>query len=137
MLQVFAHFLSLSNPSKTVFPVLNVAREELPLKTEVVHCLEKKLGLQMSDLICRDELSFDNFRKLEIVLVDHHALTGADSQFSDQVYLTSFPKRPSRPQDGNAVFFQLQQPNQVNLKVFFIVGHSYSVEPLNCLPKLT
>ena len=135
MLQVFAHFLSLSNPSKTVVPVLNVARAELPLKTEVVHCLEKKLGLQMSDLICRDELSFDSFRKLEIVLVDHHALTGADVQFSDQVYFNIFPKTAIKASRWQCCFFQLQQPNQVNLKVFLY--HSYSVEPLNCLPNLT
>ena len=77
--------MSLVNPSKTVVPVLNVAREELPLKTEVVHCLKKKLGLEMSDLICRDELSFANFNNLEIVLVDHHVLTGTDIQFSDKV----------------------------------------------------
>jgi hypothetical protein len=41
----------------------------------------------MSDLICRDELLFEDFQNFQIVLVDHHALTGKDDQFSDKVYI--------------------------------------------------
>ena len=84
---VFAHFLSQQNPSKTVIPILNVLREELPLKTEVIHCLQTKLGLKVSDLICRDDLQIDGLDNFEMVLVDHHALTGKDVQFADKAKL--------------------------------------------------
>ena len=84
---VFAHFLSEQNPSKTVIPMLNVLREELPLKTEVIHCLQTKLGLKVSDLICRDDLQLENLENFEMFLVDHHALTGKDVQFADKAKL--------------------------------------------------
>ena len=88
---VFAHFLSQQNPSKTVIPLLNVLRDELPLKTEVIHCLQTKLGLQVSDLVCRDDFPLENLENFEMVLVDHHALTGKDVQFTKKAKLeTSF-----------------------------------------------
>ena len=84
---VFAHFLSQQNPSKTVIPLLNVLRDELPLKTEVIHCLQTKLGLQVSDLVCRDDFPLENLENFEMVLVDHHALTGKDVQFTKKAKL--------------------------------------------------
>ena len=90
---VYAHHLSTANPSKVVIPLLNVAREELPLKTEVVYCLETKLGLKVSELVCRDDLHFEDLGEFHLVLVDHHALTGKDIPFGNKVryhsYMTS------------------------------------------------
>ncbi|XP_053670822.1 exopolyphosphatase PRUNE1 [Anopheles nili] len=54
-----------------VFPVLNVIRDELPLKTEVTFYL-KKAGIKLDALICTDEIDWENETTLNIVLVDHH-----------------------------------------------------------------
>jgi len=83
---VYAHFLAQQNPTKDVLPMLNVLREELPLKTEVIHCIGTKLGLDISNILCRDDLPLESLSgEFQLVLVDHHALTGTDVQFSDQV----------------------------------------------------
>ena len=82
---VYAHHLSIANPAKVVIPLLNVVREELPLKTEVIYCLETKLRLEASNLVCRDELQFEDLGEFQIVLVDHHALTGKDILFNENV----------------------------------------------------
>ncbi len=66
--------------------MFNVLREELPLKTEVIHCIGTKLGLNVSNILCRDELPLESLGgEFQLVLVDHHALTGTDVQFSGQV----------------------------------------------------
>uniref|UniRef100_A0A182NZ79 DHHA2 domain-containing protein n=1 Tax=Anopheles dirus TaxID=7168 RepID=A0A182NZ79_9DIPT len=54
-----------------VVPVLNVARAELPLKTEVTYYL-KKQGITLDALICRDEIDWESERAVNVVLVDHH-----------------------------------------------------------------
>uniref|UniRef100_A0A182PYX4 DHHA2 domain-containing protein n=1 Tax=Anopheles epiroticus TaxID=199890 RepID=A0A182PYX4_9DIPT len=55
----------------TIFPVLNVTRTELPLKTEVTFYL-KRQGIALEDLICRDDIEWNAERTLNVVLVDHH-----------------------------------------------------------------
>ena len=83
---VYAHFLSQHNPTKLVVPMFNVLREELPLKTEVIHCIATKLGLNISNILCRDDLPLESLGgEFQLVLVDHHVLTGTDVQFSGQV----------------------------------------------------
>uniref|UniRef100_A0A182WQN4 DHHA2 domain-containing protein n=1 Tax=Anopheles minimus TaxID=112268 RepID=A0A182WQN4_9DIPT len=58
--------------STTVFPVLNVTRAELPLKTEVTFFI-KRHGIALDDLICRDEIDWNAQQEaFNIVLVDHH-----------------------------------------------------------------
>lgn len=53
-------------------PVLNVSREELPLKTEVVYYLRENL-FDLSDLICKDEIDLPEVADdTSYVLVDHH-----------------------------------------------------------------
>jgi len=80
---VYAHFLSHQNPTKIVLPMLNILREELPLKTEVIHCISTKLGLGISNILCRDDLPLESLGgEFQLVLVDHHALTGTDVQVS-------------------------------------------------------
>uniref|UniRef100_A0A182SGT7 DHHA2 domain-containing protein n=1 Tax=Anopheles maculatus TaxID=74869 RepID=A0A182SGT7_9DIPT len=59
------------NDSTVVFPVLNVTRAELPLKTEVTYFI-KRHGIVLDDLICRDEIDWNGETALNIVLVDHH-----------------------------------------------------------------
>ncbi|XP_001655485.2 exopolyphosphatase PRUNE1 [Aedes aegypti] len=59
--------------SDCVVPVLNVAREDLPLKTEVVYYLQEN-RIELTDLICRDEIDLpENVGgDTSYVLVDHH-----------------------------------------------------------------
>uniref|UniRef100_A0A182JNP7 DHHA2 domain-containing protein n=1 Tax=Anopheles christyi TaxID=43041 RepID=A0A182JNP7_9DIPT len=54
-----------------VFPVLNVTRAELPLKTEVTFFLKRE-GIALDVLICRDDIDWSAEQTLNVVLVDHH-----------------------------------------------------------------
>uniref|UniRef100_A0A182LRY8 DHHA2 domain-containing protein n=1 Tax=Anopheles culicifacies TaxID=139723 RepID=A0A182LRY8_9DIPT len=61
--------------SAAVFPVLNVTRAELPLKTEVTFFI-KRHGIALDDLICRDEIDWNAKQQaLNVILVDHHVTT--------------------------------------------------------------
>jgi exopolyphosphatase len=59
-----------------VVPVINATREQLPLKTEVCHWLVKN-GIDLENLLCRDEISLKTIE--QFVLVDHHV-----SEFNDK-----------------------------------------------------
>lgn len=50
-------------------PVLNIPREKLPLKSEVVHFLGKN-AIQTDNVLCRDEVDLNRFTSY--ILVDHH-----------------------------------------------------------------
>lgn len=72
-----SHLLVKKSEEFLVAPVINSKREDLPLKTEVVFWL-KKHGIDINNLLCRDEIdlkSVENF-----VLVDHHV-----SEFNEKV----------------------------------------------------
>ncbi|XP_065079132.1 exopolyphosphatase PRUNE1 [Ochlerotatus camptorhynchus] len=65
-------FLKTVNGADCVVPVLNVSREELPLKTEVVYYLHEN-RFDLSDLICKDEINLPEVvDDTSYVLVDHH-----------------------------------------------------------------
>lgn len=64
-----------------VFPVINVSREDLRLRTEVIYFL-KKMNIPLDLLICKDEFNFQtlyNDSKLSLILVDHNVLAPSDS----------------------------------------------------------
>lgn len=61
----------------SVIPIVNVTRENFPLKTEVTHWL-KKHEIDLCNLICRDELQLNEINSF--ILVDHHV-----SPFHDKV----------------------------------------------------
>ncbi|KFB46089.1 AGAP004314-PA-like protein [Anopheles sinensis] len=54
-----------------VLPVLNVLRNELPLKTEVTFFL-KQHGICLDDLVCKNDIEWDREQNMNVVLVDHH-----------------------------------------------------------------
>ncbi|XP_062558595.1 exopolyphosphatase PRUNE1 [Armigeres subalbatus] len=66
-------FLRTVKGSDCVVPVLNVTREDLPLKTEVVYFLQEN-RVELNDLICKDEIDLPDGQRAETsyVLVDHH-----------------------------------------------------------------
>nr|XP_029719141.1 exopolyphosphatase PRUNE1-like [Aedes albopictus] len=65
-------FLQSVKGSDCIIPVLNVTREDLPLKTEVVYYLQEN-RFELNDLICRDEIRLPEVSgDTSFVLVDHH-----------------------------------------------------------------
>ncbi|XP_055609169.1 exopolyphosphatase PRUNE1 [Uranotaenia lowii] len=83
---------------ENVLPVLNVPREELVLKTEVVYYL-KSNQINTEDLICRDEVNLENNvdNSIKFILVDHH-ITGPNREIIATV--------DHRPVDPRAQFEQ-------------------------------
>ncbi|EFX74001.1 hypothetical protein DAPPUDRAFT_215335, partial [Daphnia pulex] len=79
---IFAYFLEQQKKFASVhLPVLNVAKKEFILKTEVVYFL-KRFNISSELLIFRDEICFKSLqenRKLKLVLVDHNILPNSDS----------------------------------------------------------
>ncbi|XP_023223877.1 uncharacterized protein LOC111625080 [Centruroides sculpturatus] len=64
-----------------VFPVINVPREDLRIRTEVTYFLTK-LNIPLDLLICKDEFDFErlhNDGNLSVILVDHNVLAPSDS----------------------------------------------------------
>lgn len=70
-------------------PVLNVPRDKLPLKSEVVHYLRQN-DILTENVICRDEVDISQF--CSYVLVDHHV-----SPFDPQKIKMVFDHRPRSP----------------------------------------
>ncbi|XP_052868639.1 exopolyphosphatase PRUNE1 [Anopheles cruzii] len=54
-----------------MFPVLNVLRSELPLKTEVTYFLKQR-GISLNNLTCSDEIKWEDETNTDLILVDHH-----------------------------------------------------------------
>jgi len=68
-------------------PVLNIPREDYPLKTEVVHFLAK-LGISSDHIVFRNDinlLSLKMKKKLKLVLVDHNILNSLDYNLDSSV----------------------------------------------------
>ncbi|CRK98356.1 CLUMA_CG011716, isoform A [Clunio marinus] len=62
-----------------VLPIINAKKVELPIKTEVTHWIIKN-NIELSNLICRDEINLDDVDKF--ILVDHHV-----SVFRDKCWI--------------------------------------------------
>ncbi|XP_026464366.1 exopolyphosphatase PRUNE1-like [Ctenocephalides felis] len=79
-------------------PVMNILKQEIPLKTEVVHFL-KQNDILLHNLIFRDSLDLSMLKNMsfEITLVDHHILSEYWIPFSSKVkeILDHRPKDPS------------------------------------------
>jgi exopolyphosphatase len=60
-----------------VVPVVNVAREELPLRTDIAFLFQSVLGVDLSALLCVDEVPLQALAesgRLRLTLVDHNQL---------------------------------------------------------------
>ncbi|KAJ8668423.1 hypothetical protein QAD02_010086, partial [Eretmocerus hayati] len=87
-----------------VLPVMNVSRREFRVKTEVVFFL-KRCQVSENLLTFRDEVNLGALHssgRLELVLVDHHTLTGEDTALADCVIevLDHRPHDPEWPWTG-------------------------------------
>ncbi|XP_045030228.1 exopolyphosphatase PRUNE1-like isoform X1 [Daphnia magna] len=85
---VFAFFLEHKKKFSSVhLPVLNIAKEDYCLKTEVVYFL-KRFNISSDHLIFRDDICLDSLKesgKLKLVLVDHNVLSNSDSNLDSSV----------------------------------------------------
>ncbi|XP_048511723.1 exopolyphosphatase PRUNE1 [Athalia rosae] len=73
--------------SIAVIPILNIPEKEFRLKTEVVYYLEK-YRISQQVLTFRDQIDLTGLSdegKLEVVLVDHHALCEKDKELAKSV----------------------------------------------------
>ena len=64
----FSHFLSFHTLS---LPFLNIPREDVPLRTEVIHSIGSK---NVENIPTRDDLDLLLLTNLTLILVDHHIL---------------------------------------------------------------
>jgi len=77
---VYAYFLSCREilQENIIVPLLNVASQDLALKTEVVKCMLACGGLRAENVPCLEEIDFQALKKkgvdFKLVLVDHHNL---------------------------------------------------------------
>ncbi len=80
---VYAH--SIHSIEKPAIPILNILREDLPLKTDVTFCFGKDLA---NHIPCRDDIKWKDLdpEELDLFLVDHHVLTfGEVSPFKNRL----------------------------------------------------
>lgn len=72
--------IKLSNNTRlSILPMLNIPRQQLPLKTEVTYFL-KECNVDLENIICKDEMPNEILESSDVILVDHHV-----SPFSRQV----------------------------------------------------
>ncbi|XP_033127283.1 protein prune homolog 2-like isoform X2 [Anneissia japonica] len=86
---VYAFYLSQKedSPQKPCIPCLNINREDLALRTETVHYLEKN-NINLNHLTCRDQINLGELHRddrLNLYLVDHNTLPGKDSEIEGAV----------------------------------------------------
>ena len=78
---VLAHHLN-SNNSRVVIPVLNIPKDDVPLRTEVIHTVGKNL---LSHVPTQDDIQLATISFLNLILVDHHVLLDAHAAFNDRI----------------------------------------------------
>ncbi|XP_061414669.1 exopolyphosphatase PRUNE1 isoform X2 [Lethenteron reissneri] len=99
---VYAHFLAKTRPAGTHvvhMPVLNISREDLPLRPDVCRLLGS-LGLSPAALTFRDEASLHTLharQKLTLTLVDHNLLPHMDTELEPAVVEVIDHHRLERP----------------------------------------
>ena len=87
---VYAQFLSYCNKygaDTPHIPVLNIHREDFPIKTEVVHFLAK-VGISSDHIVFRNDINLASLnmkKKLKLVLVDHNTLKSSDCDLDSSI----------------------------------------------------
>ena len=67
---ILSHHLN-SHQNIPTLPFLNIPRDDVPLRTEVIHCLGSE---NVEKIPTRDDLDLLQMTNLKVVLVDHHVL---------------------------------------------------------------
>lgn len=86
---VTAYLLHELQPVKNVLvvPVLNIARKDVKLRTEVTYFFEQ-VDIPLDSIICRDEIDLKKLqsqKKLSLTLVDHNLLPKEDAELQGSV----------------------------------------------------
>jgi len=79
-----AFHLSILHPSKLILPLLNINRQEFPLKTELKYVLSKEC-IEEQHLIFRDDFELKNIEHLSLILVDHNVLPNEDKEMENRI----------------------------------------------------
>ncbi|XP_012279179.1 exopolyphosphatase PRUNE1 [Orussus abietinus] len=98
------------NHDPAVIPVMNVAEEEFRVRTEVVYYLRRH-NVPLNLLTFRSQVALEVLageRRLELVLVDHHALPERDSSLADSVVeiIDHRPRDAAWPWRGRTINLQ-------------------------------
>ncbi len=91
------------------FPLLPFAREDVPLKTEVLECFAR-LGLSLRNVPCLGEVDTDKMQGVKVVLVDHNVVNVPEILHLDEA-VTQVEKRRRNwlcSMDGNAFVFLMK-----------------------------
>ena len=78
------HRASSSHKERSVVPVMNIPRQDWPLKTELVAALDEE-GVTEELLVFRDDLDLNRIPDLQLILVDHNVLSDDDRHHEDKV----------------------------------------------------
>jgi len=76
--------MAASQPATAVLPMLNINKEDFPLKTELVAVLAEE-NIHAEHLVFRDTLDLASIKNLQLVLVDHNVLTEEDKELESKV----------------------------------------------------
>lgn len=76
-----AHHLNKKGPA---IPLLNIPKEDVPLRTEVIHCVGKTLVHQIPS---RDDIDLSAFERIRLIMVDHHVLLAKDLKLASQIIM--------------------------------------------------
>ena len=79
---VLAFHRSVTSKERVILPVLNIVKEDYPLKTELVAALESE-GVNESVLVFRDDINFEKIVDLKLIIVDHNVPADDDKDLYD------------------------------------------------------
>ncbi|KAL2715671.1 exopolyphosphatase PRUNE1 [Vespula squamosa] len=115
--QGFCEYLNENKKSKNeenvaIIPILNVAKKEFRIKTEVIYYFRKH-GISEELLTFRDQIDLNILtesreNKIEVVLVDHHVLANEDRTLVNSVVeiIDHRPQDASWPWHGKTIHLE-------------------------------
>eukprot|EP00057_Strongylocentrotus_purpuratus_P018744 XP_011673218.1 PREDICTED: protein prune homolog 2 [Strongylocentrotus purpuratus] len=99
-----AYHLSQDSDSdvEAIIPVLNIPQDEVPLRTETTHLLPR-CNIQLTDLVCKDDIDLKSILNLTLTLVDHNVPADSDTWLDQYVVEVIDHRVNSRHDDEDRV----------------------------------
>lgn len=85
-----------------IIPVLNIPADEVPLRTESTHLLPR-CNIQLTDLVCKDDIDLKSIPNLTLTLVDHNVPADSDTWLDQYVVEVIDHRVNSRHDDEDRV----------------------------------
>lgn len=85
-----------------IIPVLNILADEVPLRTESTHLLPR-CNIQLTDLVCKDDIDLKSIPNLTLTLVDHNVPADSDTWLDQYVVEVIDHRVNSRHDDEDRV----------------------------------